>query len=308
MPTRPLTPLHGFVAATHTPFAGDGSLNLAIVEQQATHLLKNGINFAFIGGSTGESHSLTLAERRALATRWFEVVRGSELKVVVHVGSNCLAEARALAAQAAPLGASAIAALAPGYFKPRNLDALIACCADIAAAAPATPFYFYDIPALTGVNFSMPDFLAQSPSRIPTLAGIKFTNSDLLSFQLCLRTDGGRFDIPYGRDEWILAALALGGKGAVGSTYNFAAPLYHRLLAAFGRGDLVAAQAEQFRSAQLVQLLASHGYLGAAKAVMKMLGVEVGPARLPNTNPTPEQVRKLRAELENLGFFDWIRK
>jgi N-acetylneuraminate lyase len=301
-------PLIGLVAATHTPFAADGSLNLSIVESQAAHLLKHAVNVAFIGGSTGESHSLALDERRRLAQRWFEVARGTPLKIIVHVGSNCLVDARELAVQAEALGALAIAAIAPGYFKPRNLDALIACCAEIASAAPATPFYFYDIPALTGVNFSMPEFLAQAPSRIPTLAGIKFTNSDLMSFQLCRHADGGRFDIPYGSDEWILAALALGAKGAVGSTYNFAAPVYHRLLAAFHRGDLAAAQTEQFRSVQLVKCLAGYGYMGAAKAVMTMLGVDVGPARLPNGNPTPDQLQRLRAELEQMGFFEWIRQ
>lgn len=304
MSTPTLTPLHGFVAATHTPFHPDGSLHLAIVDRQAAHLLRQGIRFAFIGGSTGESQSLTLAERQALATRWSEVARGTELKLVVHVGSNCLADARTLAAQAEKLGAVAISALAPSYFKPRSLGDLIATCAEVAAAAPATPFYFYDIPVLTGVNFSMPDFLAQAPERIPTLAGLKFTNSDLMSLQLCLHADGGRFDIPYGSDEWILAALALGVKGAVGSSYNFAAPIYHRLLAAFQRGDLAAARAEQFRSVQLIRLLAGHGYLGAAKAVMKLLGVDVGPARLPLANPDAGAVRHLRSELEQLGFFD----
>jgi len=299
--------LTGLVAAAHTPFAADGALNLAIVEKQAAHLLANNVTIAFIGGTTGECHSLTLDERRQLARRWIEVARGTSLKVVVHVGSNCLSDARALAVQAQGLGALAIAALAPSYFKPRNLDALIACCADIAAAAPETPFYFYDIPGFTGVSFPMPDFLAQAPERIPTLAGIKFTNPDLMAYQLCLHADSGHFDVPYGTDEWVLAALALGAKGAVGSTYNFAAPIYHRLVKAFEAGDLATARQEQFRSVQLIQLLAGCGFMGAAKAVMKMVGVDVGPARLPNGNLTPEQIVELRAGLEALGFFDWIR-
>jgi N-acetylneuraminate lyase len=299
--------LTGLVAATHTPFAKDGSLRLAIVEKQAAHLLAHGVTTAFIGGTTGESQSLSVEERRQLAQRWLEVARGTPLKVVAHVGSNCLAEARALAAQAEQLGAQAISALAPSYFKPRTLDTLIACCADIAAAAPATPFYFYDIPVLTGVSLSMPDFLAQAPKHIPTLAGVKFTNPDLMAYQLCLKADGGRFDVPYGTDEWLLAALALGARGGVGSSFNFAAPVYQRLLADFARGDLAAARQEQFRSVQIVQLLAGLGYMGAAKAVMEMLGVEVGPARLPNTNPTPEQARELRARLEAMGFFEWIQ-
>jgi N-acetylneuraminate lyase len=300
-------PLRGLVAATHTPFKPDGSLNLAVVEKQAAHLLKNGVGLAFIGGSTGESHSLSLEERRTLAQRWCEVARGTSLKIVVHVGSNCLADARALAAQAQQFGAVAISALAPSYFKPRSLEALVACCAEIAAAAPATPFYFYDIPALTGVSFSMAEFLTKAPPCIPTLAGLKFTNPDLMSYLQCLQADGGRWDVPWGIDEWLLGALATGARGAVGSSYNFAAPLYHGLIAAFERGDLAAARVAQHRSTRLIALLARYGYMGAAKATMAMLGVEVGPARLPNTTPTPEQTRQLRCELETTGFFDWIK-
>lgn len=299
--------LTGLVAATHTPLHEDGSLHLAIVEQQAAHLLSHGVRLAFIGGSTGESHSLNVDERRALAQRWAEVTRGSELRFIVHVGSNCLADARTLAAQAESLGALAISALAPSYFKPATLDGLIACCAEVAGAAPATPFYFYDIPGLTGVSLPMPEFLERAPGRIPTLAGLKFTNSDLLSYQLCLRAVGGRFDVPYGTDEWLLAALVLGARGAVGSTYNFAAPIYHRLMAAFARGDLEAARQEQFRSVQLVRILSRRGFMGSAKAVMQMLGVPVGPPRLPNTALSAEQSDALRAELDAAGFFSWIR-
>ena len=299
--------LLGLVAAAHTPFKADGALHLAIVEQQAAHLLKNKVATVFVGGSTGESHSLTLDERRQLAERWSAVTRGTPLGLVIHIGSNCLVDARTLAAQAQQLGVQAIAMLSPSYFKPRDLAALIACCADVAAAAPETPFYFYDIPSMTGTNFSMSDFLAQAPARIPTLAGLKYTNSNLMDYQLCLRAADGRFDVPYGCDEWMLAACVLGAKGAVGSSYNFAAPVYQRLLAALAAGDLATAQAEQFRSVQLIRLLANLGYMGASKAVMTMLGVDVGPARLPNTTPTPEQVKQLRHDLEQLGFFAWVR-
>jgi N-acetylneuraminate lyase len=113
--------------------------------------------------------------------------------------------------------------------------------------------------------------------------------------------------VPFGCDEFLLAALSLGATGAVGSTYNFAAPIYHRIIAAFEKGDMAAARAEQFRSVQLVQLLSGVGFMGAAKAVMGMLGVELGPARLPSGTPTPTEVKKLRGDLERLGFFDWLK-
>ncbi len=299
--------LHGLVAATHTPFRADGSMELAVVERQAEHLKAGGVGYVFVGGTTGESASLTVEERRLLTQRWSEVVRGSGLGLVVHVGANCIADSRALAAHAESVGAVAISALAPSYFKPRSLEVLIACCAEVASAAPATPFYYYDIPVLTGVSFPMVDFLEKAPEKIPTLAGLKFTNPDLMAYQFCLRSGGGRWDLPFGVDEHFLGALAMGARGAVGSGFNFAAPIYRRLLAAFGRGDLEAARVEQFRGAQLVQVLVRYGYMGGAKAVMEMLGVPVGPARLPNTSLDVAQKARLRAELEALGFFDWVR-
>ncbi len=299
--------LHGLVAATHTPFHADGSLNLSIVERQAALMVKWEVGAVFVGGTTGESSSLTLDERRALAQRWSEVVRGTALRLVVHVGANCLEDARILAAQAEQLGAHAIAAVAPCYFKPRDLDTLIASMARVAAAAPATPFYYYDIPPMTGLSHSMPDFLERAPAHIPTLAGLKFTNSDLMSYQYVLRAGGGKWDVPFGFDEHMLGALAMGARGAVGSGFNFAAPIYQRLLRAFAAGDLATAREEQFRGVQLIKLFVGYGYMGAAKETMQMLGVNVGPARLPNTSLDATQSAKLRSELEALGYFDWIR-
>jgi N-acetylneuraminate lyase len=298
--------LRGLVAATHTPFHADGQLNLSIVEKQAEHLVRQGVRAAFIGGTTGECHSLTTDERLTLARRWAEVMRGMELGLVVHVGSNCQADARALASQAQDLGATAIAAFSPSYFKPGSVETLIACCAEIAAAAPSVPFYFYDIPSMTGVQLSMPEFLRRAPERMPTLVGLKFTNSDLMDFQICLHVDDGRFDVLWGMDEYLLAALALGASGAVGSTYNFAAPIYLRIIEALDRGDLATARAEQFRSVCLIEFLVRYGYMAAAKALMGYLGVEVGPPRLPHERLSPGAAERLRRDLDGLGFFDWI--
>ncbi len=294
--------LHGLVAAVHTPFDSTGELHLESVESQAAHLAAKGVTTAFIAGSTGESHSLSLAERRALAERWAEVAPRHGVRVVVHVGSNCLRDARDLASHAQSVGAAAISALAPMYFKPKSLDVLVECCAQVAGGAPDLPFYFYDIPALTGVAFSMPEFLVKAGQRIPNLAGIKFTNPDLMAYQTCLRSG---FDVPWGVDEHMLGALALGAKGAVGSSFNFAAPVYQRLIAAFDSADLETARKEQYRSVQLIEVLASYGYMGAAKATMGFLGVDVGNPRLPNTSLTGEARAELRSRLEGMGFFDW---
>ena len=297
----------GLVAATHTPFDSQGELKLSAVPAQAERLVRDGVAAVFIGGTTGECSSLTTEERILLGRRWAEVARGGPLQVVVHVGSNSLSESKALAVQAQESGAAAIAALSPSYFKPRDLDALVAWCTEVAGAAPALPFYFYDIPSMTGVQLSMPEFLERAPSKVPTLAGLKFTNLDVVTLQECLAAGGGRFDVLWGVDEALLAALALGVEGAVGSSYNFAAPLYHRVIAAFQAGDLTKARVEQLRAVRLVKLLSGFGYMAAAKAVMGFIGVDVGPPRLPNVRLTPEQVARLNAGLDRLGFLDTIR-
>ncbi len=299
--------IQGLVAATHTPFHADGSLHLDIVEKQAAHLQSTGVGYAFIGGTTGECSSLTLEERQALAVRWFEVTKGADLKVIVHVGANCLADSRALAAQARDLGAVAVSALAPSYFKPDSVSTLVESMAQIASAAPDLPFYYYEIPTMTGITLSPSDFLLQAAERIPNLAGIKFTSSNLMEYQICRASHDARFDIPFGFDEMLLAALALGATGAVGSSFNFAAAIYKRVIAAFERGDLIAAREKQMRSVRVIQKLAARGYMGAAKAVMKMLGVDVGPPRLPCASLDEGQTQALRTELEKMGFFEWVK-
>lgn len=299
--------LTGLIAAAPTPFGADGSLNCAAVGSQAEHLLAHGISGVFICGTTGESHSLTLDERRKLQRCWSEAVWGTPLKLICHVGHNCLADAQTLAADAQKNGAMAIAALASSYFKPRDLTMLVNWCAAIAEKAPELPFYFYDIPSWTRVEQSMPSFLTEAQQRIPTLAGLKFTNSDLAQFLTCVRQDNEMFDILYGNDESLLAGLALGARGAVGSTYNFAAPIYHRLMRAFEEGDFETARIEQAHSVDMVRILASYGFLAAAKTVMKMIGVDCGQVRVPLQALSKEQAAKLRNELEDIGFFEWIR-
>jgi N-acetylneuraminate lyase len=294
------------IAATHSPTHRDGSIHFDAVALQARHLIANRVAGAFVAGTTGESHSLTVAERQGLAERWVDAAREAPLKVITHVGSNCLADAQTLAAHAEHVKVHAIAALAPSYFKPPTVEHLVDFLGTIAAAAPRTPFYFYDIPAWTGVQFPIVSVLAAAAQRIPTFAGVKFTNSDLTELQRAIAFDGGRYDILWGCDEALLAGLALGCRGAVGSTYNFAAPIYHRVIAAFERGDLEEAQQHLLRAVELVGTIGRYGFTAAAKSVMGMLGVECGPARLPLAALSDEKIAALRADLEAIGFFDWI--
>jgi len=305
---KPIQSLHELVAATHSPFHADGSIATEVVRIQASFLAANGIRTVFITGSTGECHSLTREERLALYDAWAEAGAAAGVAVIAHVGAHSIDDARALARRARGLELSAISTVAPSYYKPRDLAALIDWCAAIAAEAPNLPFYYYDIPVMTGVSFPMERFLAEAPARIPSFAGIKFTNLDLVSFRRSLDAAGDRFDLPWGVDEALLAALATGARGGVGSTYNWAPKLYFELMDAFRRGDLSEARRLQSLSIAMVDAIAATGFMGTAKALMTRLGVPVGPARRPLDNPTADQVDELLVRLAALGFDKWGAK
>ncbi len=296
----------GLIAPPHTPFHADGSLNLDPVERQAEHFLRCGITGVFVAGSTGECQSLTLDERMRLAERWVDVARGTALKTIMQVGDNCLADARALTEHAGNCGADAIAAHAPCYWRPARLDDLIDFCAAIAESAPAVPFYFYDIPILTHVHFPMVDFLREGAAKIPTLAGLKYTNDDLVGLQQCVQLEDGRFNVLFGFDEILLAGLTLGADGAVGTTYNFAAPLYYRMIEALETGDVSAARRDQAKAVEMIAVLKEFDFAPAAKCVMKMIGIDCGPVRPPLRQFTDEQQTVLFTRLEKLdSFHDW---
>jgi len=288
----------GLIAAPFTPFQPSGEVHYDRIEQQASTLRQSGVIAAFVCGTTGEGMSLTVAERMQIAERW---QKAAQLPVIVHVGHTCLSDCRALAAHAAKIGASATAALAPFFFKPASVHDLVAFCAEIASAAPDLPFYFYHFPGITGVNFSMRTFLEVASTRIPNLAGIKFTHEDLLDFGRCLDFEGGRYEMLWGRDEALLAALTLGAKGAVGSTYNYAAaPIYLPLLRAFAASDLKEAQRLQAKARDLIAVMLRLGGMSAGKAIMKIIGVDCGPVRPPLTNLSSAQLAELEEKIKLL--------
>jgi N-acetylneuraminate lyase len=297
------------IAAPYTPFGRTGELALSIVEEQADLLAHNEVSGAFICGTTGESMSLTMTERLLLAETWIKAAAG-RFAVIVHVGHTCQRDCVELAAHAARIGATAIAAMAPPFAKPADVEALAEFCVPIAAAAPDSPFYYYHIPGMTGVNLPMAQFMKVAGRRIPTLVGLKYSHDDLVDLAACVALDDGRFEVLFGKDEILLAALSLGVRGAVGSTYNFMAPLYGRVVQAFDAGDLPAARREQMRAVELVRTLLRFGpaAMAAGKAVMGRLGIECGPVRPPLRSLSPEQATQLDEQLARLGFDDYCAK
>lgn len=300
------TSYSGLIAATFTPMKADGSLNLEMVPKVVDHLVADGIKGMYVCGSTGEGPLLSIEERKATAEAHINAGKG-KIPSIVQVGHNSLIEAQGLAAHAEQAGADAIAAVPPTYFKCASVDNLVECMAMIASAAPKTPFFYYHVPGLTGGNFDMVEFLEKGAAKMPNLAGIKYSSLTLFEFQECLDHNNGRFNILFGCDEMLLAGLATGAPGAVGSTFNFAGPLYNKVVDAFEKGDMELARKCQLLSAKMIKML--FGYRGqpAFKAIMKLLDLDCGPNRLPLKSLSDTEVDAMKRDLEEMGFFDWGR-
>jgi N-acetylneuraminate lyase len=220
------------------------------------------------------------------------------------VGHNSVAEAKLLAQHAQQIGADAISATCPSYFKIASTEALVECMQEVAAGAVELPFYYYHIPLLTGSTIDVADFLKQGADRIPNLAGLKYTAPRLHEFQECLVLDGARFDVLWGTDEMLLGALATGARGAIGSTYNIMAPLYQQIIEAFEAQDLDTARRLQAQAWSIIKTILKYPFHSAMKDVLKMLGLKTGSCRTPLQTLTTPQSETLRRELEAIGFFD----
>ena len=296
--------LSGLIAAPFTPFQTDGSLALPVISQLAALLQRNGVNGAFVCGTTGEGSSLTLPERFQVAEEWRRAAPRGALKLVVHVGHLSLPDACALSRHAQDISADAIAAIAPSFFKPSRVEDLVDWCVPVAAAAPKLPFYYYHMPAMTGVAVTATEFLRHADGRIPSLAGIKFTHEDLVDYRAARAFGNGKYSILFGRDEILLSGLQLGAPGAVGSTYNYATPVYHRIINAYAANNLTAATAEQVKACAFIDVMSAAGGLPAGKAIMGLIGIDCGPVRLPLRQLTSDEIAALRNGLADVGFFD----
>jgi N-acetylneuraminate lyase len=301
-----MTPLslEGLIAATTTSFTGSGEICTDVIGPMIDRLIESGVDGLYVCGSTGEGMSLTCDERKRVVEATVEAAKG-RVPVIVQVGHNSLKDARGLAEHAALNGAAAISATCPSYFKIGETETLVACMAEIATAAPQTPFYYYHIPSLTGSSIDVADFLRRGGDKIESLVGLKYTDTLLHQFQQCLHLDRGRFNVLWGCDEMLLGALATGARGAIGSTYNIAAPLYKRLIAALAAGEMAVAQDLQNRSVEMVNVMKRYPFHAALKSIMEMLGMSGGACRLPLRDLAGDEVQTLRRQLESIGFFEW---
>ncbi|XP_038077783.1 N-acetylneuraminate lyase-like [Patiria miniata] len=299
----------GFTAAVFTPMKENGDINLEAIDQYATQLVADGVRNIFPCGTTGEGASLTVNERKQIAEKWLQVCNKRFDVIMVHVGADSLRDTQNLASHAADIEADAICVVSPTFFKPQSVDLLLQYLREVSTAAPSLPLYYYHNPGHTGLNFSLESIwegLKKTP--VPTLRGVKFTNSNFYDMARVQKLAGDKLQILYSTDEQLPSALAMGIEGFVGSTYNYAGKGANRMLEAYKKGDMKAVQKEYAMYLSFIPLLFKYGgNVGVNKGLMKLARLsKIGPARLPNPTLDDKQLQSMDEDLKKIGFYEWI--
>jgi N-acetylneuraminate lyase len=296
-------PLAGIHVALLSGFADDGTFD-AHRQTALTHsALAQRVSGLYVGGSTGESASMTpdeLAEQQAVVA---QAAAGSGKVLIAHVGVPSMMETLRLARNAKALGYHGLSALPPHAFG-FSTDDIYEYYRALDAATDL-PLIVYEIPVRTGRVTPLPDM--DKLLSLPNVVGLKFTTPDIyaLSRIQALRPEITYF---YGVDEMFAAGTALGADGGIGSTYNVIGGLYTDIAAAVGRGDIAEMRRLQKLSQDLVQKLIPVGVIPGIKHLLNLSGVDAGTSRAPLRRGEGAALQALEAWFAEGHLNPWITR
>jgi len=273
----PGVPFGRVVTAMVTPFAPDGSVDLALAGRLADHLVRHGSDGLVLCGTTGESPTLSWAEQHALFAAVKEAV-GGRAALLAGSGSNCTAEAVEATAEAAALGADGALVVVPYYNRPPQ-EGLEAHFRAVAAAAPGLPLMLYNIPGRTGCSLA-PETTARllDLTNVVAYKAASGTTEEVSRLRLLC---GERLAIYSGDDALTLPMLAVGAVGVVSVASHVAGLQIRELIQAFLAGDHTLALARHEALLPLLQALFCTSNPIPVKAALELGGWPVGAPRLP---------------------------
>ncbi len=271
---------NGIFPAFYACYGKDGEIDTARVEEWTRYLIAKGVTGVYVGGSSGECIYQSPAEREAVLEHVIKAADG-KLTVIAHVACNNTADSRRLAAHAESVGADAIAAIPPIYFRLPD-HAVAEYWNDISAAAPHTDFIIYNIPQLAGVALS-PACLTEMLKN-PLVIGVKNSSVPTQDIRTFKDIGGEDFVVFNGPDEQLVAGLAIGATGGIGGTYGAMPELYLKIKECFDRGDMKRAAVLQSRANNIITVMctAKGNLYAVLKEVIRLReGIDLGGVRKP---------------------------
>lgn len=269
------TSYRGIITALATPFDSDGQINETALCELIEHNIKMGVSGFFVCGSSAEVFTLSLEERKLIMRVVARQVNG-RVKLIAHVGCISTEQACELGRYAREHGYDAVSSVAPFYHK-FGFSEIKKYFLDLADAAKL-PLIIYNIPAFTGVTFSLDELTELlSDERI---IGIKHTSGDYMLLRQ-IKTAYPDKLIYNGYDETFLCGLVMGADGAIGSNFNFMADKFVKIYELFLDGKIQQAMLLQEKATAIITAIMRFGLSPSIKVILRDQGIDCGVCREP---------------------------
>jgi 4-hydroxy-tetrahydrodipicolinate synthase len=290
---------HGILPALVTPFTEDGKqVDEEALRNLVDHCMELGVSGVVPCGTTGEFVNLTTEEKKRVIEVVVDQVKG-KVKVVAGTGASGTDQAVEMTKFAKDAGVDAALIVTPFYLKPT--DRGIYEHFDTIASQVDLPIILYNIPQCTGLP--LPWQMVEDLAQIPNIVGVKDSSGQLSFILAVLEKVRDKINVLCGHDEVVVGALAAGCSGAILASANVIPDVWVKVYNAVQDGDLKTAQEHQYRVQKIARIIAKSGAVGTKEA-LNMMGVKVGPVRLPLSvggELTYEEREELRLDLEKIG-------
>ena len=277
----------GACTALVTPFE-NGKVNLSMLETLLARQIDSGIEAVVICGTTGESPTLSDAEKLELF-RHAKKYAGDDMLIIAGTGSNSTEHAVALSQAAEETGIDGLLVVSP-YYNKATPSGLLEHYSAIAGAVHI-PIILYNVPSRTGVD--IPVSVYQQLSKIPKIAGVKEASADITKIARIKAACPSEFAVWSGNDDQAVPVMSLGGAGVISVLSNVEPVKTQAMAKAALDGDFDTAAALQIELLPLIELLFCEVNPIPVKAAMKLIGYDCDDCRLPLTRMTDGNFKRL---------------
>ena len=289
--------VQGSIVAMITPFHQDGSVNFEVLTQLLERQIAGGTDAILTLGTTGEYSTMSHEEDASVVAHTVKAVNG-RVPVIVGSGSNCTATQIEKSIEYQNMGADALLLIAP-YYNKANAEGMYRHFAETADRV-SIPCILYNVPGRTGC--SIPVSVVEKLAKHPNIAGIKEASGDMSYVMKIAHCAGPDFALYSGNDDITIPLMSVGGSGVISVYANVMPEMCHQIAADWLAGNHEKAVANQLKYLKLMNDLFLEVNPIPVKAAMNMIGLNVGPMRLPLCEMGEANAADLRNSLKEAGL------
>lgn len=288
----------GAGVAMITPMNADGSINYDKMAEFIDFQIENNTDAIIVCGTTGEAS--TLSEQEHLEAIKFTVAHvNKRIPVIAGTGSNCTGSAVFLSKEAEDAGVDGLLIVTP-YYNKATQKGLIEHYTTIAKAVD-TPIIMYNVPGRTGCNI-LPQTAVTLARTVDNIVGIKEASGSISQAAKLMALSDGCIDMYSGNDDQIVPLLSLGGKGVISVLSNVAPQQTHDIVAEYMAGNVEESRRLQLEAIELTDALFCEVNPIPVKHALNLMGMDVGPLRMPLSPMEDKDLEILKTALINYGL------